>query len=170
MREAEKPIQRKNEIGGPGGGSLLPCLSCWADENRGEKVNQREWETERGGEHRLERKVRFLGIWVVLFVLICDCFVVNILDRICSLSGWFLVCLEDNNVWFTKIFVFLVKRMCQIFVIHLKLNFLFPYSLLFSKILGPSFHSGALGNCLTRLREGLALDLILMPLIFRWRW
>ena len=134
--EVEKPIQRKNEIGGPGGGSLLPCLSCWADENRGEKVNQREWETERGGEHRLERKVRFLGIWVVLFVLICDCFVVNILDRICSLSGWFLVCLEDNNVWFTKIFVFLVKRMCQIFVIHLKLIFFFLTPSYFLKFWG----------------------------------
>ena len=55
------------------------------------RLNSGDWRLERGGEHRLERKVRFLGIWVVLFILICDFFVVNILDRICSLSGWFLV-------------------------------------------------------------------------------
>ena len=119
---------------------------------------------ERGGKQR-ERsrtaegfkgtvKLKILGIWVVLFVLICDCFVVNLLDQICSLSGWFLVCLEDNNSIFGQLFClepmfnriyqyfcFLVRRIFQIFV-----------------ILGPpSFHLGALGNCLTRLREGPAM-------------
>ena len=93
-------------------------------------------------------KLKILGIWVVLFVLICDCFVINPLDWICSLSGWFLVCLEDNNVifgqwfclepmfnWICQNFCFLVKRMCQIFEMHLKLFFFFapttPYFLKF---------------------------------------
>ena len=117
-------------------------------------------------------KLKILRIWVVLFVLICDCFVVNILDRICSLSCWFLVCLEDNNVifgqWFClesmfnriyQNFCSLVKRMDQIFLNHLKLFFFSPYYPFFSKILGPPFHLGALGNCLIRLRVGPALSL-----------
>ena len=49
-------------------------------------------------------KLKILGIWVVLFVLICDCFVVNLLDWIFSLSGWFLVCLENNNGIFGQLF------------------------------------------------------------------
>ena len=75
-------------------------------------------------------KLKIIGIWVVVFV-------VNLLDRICSLSCWFLVCLEDNNVifeqWFclepmfnriSQNFCFLVKRMCRIF--NLKLFFCVP--------------------------------------------
>ena len=38
------------------------------DENR---PNSGDWRLERGGEQRLERKVKFLGFWVDLFVLIC---------------------------------------------------------------------------------------------------
>ena len=121
-RGGEQGIREKRSSR-PGGGSLLPCLSCWADENSGD---WRELERMRDRERRrAERKVKFLGFWVVLFVLICDCFVVNLLDRICSLFGWFLVCLEDNNVifgqWFClepmynriyQNFCFLVKMMC----------------------------------------------------------
>ena len=52
----------------------------------------------------------------------------------------------------------MVKRIFQIFVIHLKLFFFFyapttPFFLNFWGLLP----LGALGNCLTRLREGLAL-------------
>ena len=56
-------------------------------------------------------------------------------------------------IGFTKFFIFLVKRMCQIiFVIHLKL----PGSFL------KFWDLGALGNCLTRLREGPALVAVLL--------
>ena len=86
--------------------------------NSGEK----EWERRRA---RVERKkqskneketVKNLGIWGFLFVLIIDCFVVNFLDWICSLSCWILVCLEDNDVIFGTIdldhlFFFLVLQM-----------------------------------------------------------
>ena len=94
-------------------------------------------------------KLKILGIWVVLFVLICNCFVINLLDWICSLSCWFLVCLEDNNIifeqWFclepmfNKIyqnFCFLVKRMCWIFLINLKLLFFAPTTPSFLKCWG----------------------------------
>ena len=62
-----------------------------AESKSWEKKAEQEWERE---------TVKILGIWGFLFVLIIDCFVVNFLDRICSLSGWILVCLEDNNVIF----------------------------------------------------------------------
>ena len=116
--------------------------------------------------------LKILGIWGFLFVLIIDCFVVNFLDRICNLYCWFLVCLEDNNVifgqWFClesmfnriyQNFCSLVKRMDQIFLNHLKLFFFSPYYPFFSKILGPPFHLGALGNCLIGPVEGPALPL-----------
>ena len=73
--------------------------------NSGEK----EWERRRA---RVERKkhsknekdtIKIFGIWDFLFVLIIDCFVVNFLDQICSLSGWILVYLEDNDVIFGTI-------------------------------------------------------------------
>ena len=59
-----------------------------------EKKAKQEWERE---------MVKILGIWGFLFVMIIDCFVVNFLDRIYSLSGWILVCLEDNDVIFETI-------------------------------------------------------------------
>ena len=108
--------------------ALLELLSKWEQ--------WRESERMRDGERR--REVKFLGFWVVLFVLICDCFVINLLERICSLSDWFLVCLKNNNViygewfylepmfnWIYQNFCLLVKRICQIFVIRLKLFFFF---------------------------------------------
>ena len=63
---------------------------------------------ERGGEQELREKneketVKILGIWGFLFVFIIDCFVVNFLDWICSLSCWILVYLEDNDVIFGTI-------------------------------------------------------------------
>ena len=149
MREAEKPrkLAWAVERGGPGGGTEETSCLAWVVEQM--RTMERIRENERRRE--AERKVKFLGFWVVLFVLICDCFVVNLLDRICSLSDWFLVCLENNNVifgqwfylepmfnWIYQNFCLLVKRMCQIFVIHLKLFFFFfcPYYPFFSKILG----------------------------------
>ena len=71
-------IERKNESGG--------------QQELREKAEQ-EW----------ERDPKILGIWGFLFVLIIDCFVVNFLDRICNLSYWILVCLEDNDVIFGTI-------------------------------------------------------------------
>ena len=65
-----------------------------AESKSWEKEVEQEWERE---------TVKILGIWGFLFVLICDCFVVNFLDRICSLSYWILVCLEDNDVIFGTI-------------------------------------------------------------------
>ena len=71
-----------------------------------------ERKNERGGEQELreksrarmrKRKVKILGIWGFLFVLIIDCFVVNFLDWICNLFCWILVCLEDNDVIFGTI-------------------------------------------------------------------
>ena len=106
-----------------GGETEKACCLAWAVEQMRTVERMRDRE-----RRRVERKVKFFEIWVVLFVLICDCFVANLLDRIYSLSGWFLVCLEDNNVRFTKIFVFLVKKMCQIFVIPLKLFFFFFFA------------------------------------------
>ena len=47
--------------------------------------------------------VKISGILVFLFVLIIDCFVVNFLDQVCSLSCWILVCLEDNDIIFGTI-------------------------------------------------------------------
>ena len=144
-----------------------------------ERIRERMREAE-SREEEAEGMVKILGIWVVLFVLTCDCFVVNLLGWICSLSCWFLVCVEDNNVifgqWFClesmynriyQKFCFWVKRMYRIFLIHLKLFFFFrPYYPFFSKILGPLFYLGALGNGLVGLVEGLALKthLISVPL------
>ena len=54
-------------------------------------------------------------------------------------------------------FCFLVIRMCWIFLDSPETKFFFPYYPFFSKILGPPFHLGALGNCLTRLLEGPTL-------------
>ena len=59
-----------------------------------EKKVEKEWERE---------TIKILEIWGFLFVMIIDCFVVNFLDRIYSLSGWILVCLEDNDVIFETI-------------------------------------------------------------------
>ena len=158
-RELEKEWERRRKL-------------AWAlrwERRRAKRKNQRS---------RGTVKLKILGIWVVLFVLICDCFVVNLLDRICSLSGWFVVSLENNNVifgqrfclepmfnWIYQHFCFLVKRMDWLFLIHLKLYiyiyifffFFLPLLPFFSKILGPPFHMGALGNCLIRLRVGPAL-------------
>ena len=66
-------------------------------------------------------------------------------------------CLEPifNRIY--QNFCFLVKRMCQFFVIHLKLFFFSPPDPSFLKFWAP-FHLGALGNCLTRPREGPALE------------
>ena len=91
---AEKLRAWAVERGGPG---LLPCFSClsrWEVNSGVERI--RENERQREAESREKGKI--FRVWIVLFVLICDCFVVNLLDRISSLSGWFLVCLEDNNV------------------------------------------------------------------------
>ena len=63
------------------------------------RESEKEWERQ-SREEEAEGTIKILGIWVILFVLICDCFMVNLLDRICSLSCLFLVCLEDNNVIF----------------------------------------------------------------------
>ena len=65
-----------------------------AESKSWEKKAEQEWERE---------MVKILGIWGFLYVLIIDCFVVNFLDRIYSLSGWILVCLEDNDVIFETI-------------------------------------------------------------------
>ena len=65
-----------------------------AESKSWEKKTEQEWE--RG-------MVKNLGIWGFLYVLIIDCFVVNFLDPISSLSGWILVCLEDNDVIFETI-------------------------------------------------------------------
>ena len=65
-----------------------------AESKSWEKKAEQEWERE---------MVKILGIWGFWYVLIIDCFVVNFLDRICSLSGWILVCLEDNDVIFGTI-------------------------------------------------------------------
>ena len=123
-----------------------------------------------------------------LFVLICDCFVVNFLDWICALSCWILVCLEDNDVifgtidfvltkkffvlpmfnWIYQNFCFLVKKMCQFFLHSSETKFFFPYYPFFSKILGPPFHLGVLGNCLIGLVERLALVLSTISLSQKW--
>ena len=146
------------------------CLSSWARQPAtAERIRERMREAE-SKEKEAKGTVKILEIWVVLFVLIFDCFVVDLLDRICSLSCWFLVCLEDNNIllgqWFClepmfnliyQNFCFLIKRMYQIFLIHQKL-FFFSYYPFFSKILGPPFYLGALGNCLIGLVEGSALQ------------
>ena len=60
----------------------------------GEKEGEQEWDRE---------TVIILGIWDFLFFLICNYFVVNFLDWICSLSCWILVCLEGNDVIFGTI-------------------------------------------------------------------
>ena len=66
-----------------------------AESKSWEKEVEQEWERE---------TVKILGIWGFLFVLICDYFVVNFSNRICSLSCWILVCLEDNDVCGAKYF------------------------------------------------------------------
>ena len=72
----------------------------WRERMR--EAESKSWEKE--AEHEWEREmVKILGIWDFLFVLICDSFVVNLLDRICSLSCWILVCLEDNDAIFGTI-------------------------------------------------------------------
>ena len=69
-------------------------------ERKNEKGGEQELK-ERGRDQEWEREaVVILGIWDFLFVLICDCFVVNFLDQICSLFCWILVCLEDNDIIF----------------------------------------------------------------------
>ena len=65
-----------------------------AESKSWEKEVEQEWERE---------TVKILGILGFLFVLICDYFVVNFLDWICSFSCWILVCLEDNDVIFETI-------------------------------------------------------------------
>ena len=108
---AENQIQRKNERGGE---SLLEqlreavqakeaCLSSWEQWREYQRKNERQREA-KSREKEAEGTVNFLGIWVVLFVLICDFFVVNFLGRICSLSYWFLFCLENSNVIFGQWF------------------------------------------------------------------
>ena len=79
------------------------CCLAWAVEQMRSENSGEKWirENER---RRAVRKVKFLGFWGVLFVLICDCLVVNLLDWICSLSYWYLVCLEDNNIIFGQSF------------------------------------------------------------------
>ena len=56
MREAESRESERGSRPGVGASSLLPCLSL--GENR---LNSGDWRLERGGEQRLERKVKFLG-------------------------------------------------------------------------------------------------------------
>ena len=64
---------------------------AWAVENSGENIRERMRDKEaESREKEAKGTVKFLGIWVILFVLICDYFVVNLLDWICSLSYWFL--------------------------------------------------------------------------------
>ena len=127
----EKAVERIREILGANNSGAV------------DRIRERiRWERPKAESRKKEAegtvKLKILGIWVVLFVLICDCFVINLLDWICSLSCWFLVCLEDNNIifeqWFClepmfnqiyQNFCFLVKRMCWIFLIHLKLFFFF---------------------------------------------
>ena len=62
MREAEKA-----------------CLSSWEQWREYQRKNERQREA-KSREKEAEGTVKFLGIWVVLFVLICDFFVVNFLD------------------------------------------------------------------------------------------
>ena len=99
LREAETPESRESQI------------QRRNESQRGEESLQLAWAVERGTgslrevESREKEakgmvKLKILGIWVVLFVLIYNCFVVNLLDQICNLSSWFLVYLEDNNVIF----------------------------------------------------------------------
>ena len=61
-------------------------LAC---DERGEKQRERSRAAE-GFKGMV--KLKILRIWVGLFVLICDCFVVNLLNQICSLSAdfWFV--------------------------------------------------------------------------------
>ena len=80
-RAAEASLLEMRRIRNQIGGERQACLR-W-------ERRKAEREDERGGMVKL----KILGIWVVLFVWICDCFVVNLLDWICSLSGRFLVCL-----------------------------------------------------------------------------
>ena len=138
---------------------------------RPSNIGEKEWERWRA---RVERKkqskneketVKILGIWGFLFVLIIDCFVVNFLDQICSLFLWKVIlfrpkkenlcyqCLTGYNINF----IFWSKRCVGFFFIHPKPKFVFPYNLFFSKILGPPFHLGVLGNCLIGLIEGSVL-------------
>ena len=56
MREAESRESERGSRPGVGASSLLPCLSL--GENR---LNSGDWRLERGGEQRLERKVKLLG-------------------------------------------------------------------------------------------------------------
>ena len=82
---------------------------AWSGAGLDSGSGEKEWERRRA---RVERKkqskneketVKNLGIWGFLFVLIIDCFVINFLDRISSLSYWILICLEDNDVIFWTI-------------------------------------------------------------------
>ena len=99
--------------------ALLKLLSRWEQGREKESERMRDRERQRAETRKNGKFFRDLSCFIYFL------FVVNILDQICSLFGWFLVCLEDNNIWFTKFFFF-VKRMCQIFVIHLIFFFLAP--------------------------------------------
>ena len=100
LREAES---RESERGGPAVQAEEACWLAWAVEQmRTVETGENQRDTER---RRAERKVKFLGFWVILFVLICDCFVVNLLDRICSfiwlifgLSRIIMLFLDNNFV------------------------------------------------------------------------
>ena len=127
------------------------------------EAERKSWE-KKNKVRMSNRKVKVLGIWGFLFVLIIDCFVVNFLDQICSLFLGQLIlfrpkkknlcyqCLTGYNINF----IFWSKRCVGFFFIHPKPKFVFPYNL-FSKILGPPFHLGVLGNCLIGLIEGSVL-------------
>ena len=65
------------------------------------EAKSKSWEKSRARMRK--RKVKILGIWGFLFVLIIDYFVVNFLDRICNLFCWILVCPEDTDVIFGTI-------------------------------------------------------------------
>ena len=65
-----------------------------AESKSWEKEVEQEWERE---------MVKILEIWAFLFELSCDCFVINFLDWIWSLSCWILVYLKDNDVIFGTI-------------------------------------------------------------------
>ena len=68
----------------------------WRERMR--EVESKSWEKKNEKE-----MVKILGIWGFLLVLIIDCFMVNFLDQICSLSCWILVYLKDNDVIFGTI-------------------------------------------------------------------
>ena len=77
------------------------------------------------------------------------------------------LCYPCLTGYIKKLF-FLVKKMCQFFLHSSETKFFFPYYPFFSKILGPPFHLGVLGNCLIGLVERLALVLSTISLSQKW--